>query len=90
MKRFINILTLYIAYFLLGILQACIGDDCGSDGPFHFRTTSIESSVVTLISVEERGDFGEEFYNYVFTDDSDTIRYSEFGIVMNTLIDQIA
>ncbi len=90
MKRFINILTLYIVYFSLGILQACIGDDCGSGGSTNFQTTSFESSLVELTSIEEQGNYGEEFYNYEFVQLDDTIRYIELGIVINPLIDQIA
>lgn len=89
MKKSLNIVTIYLVYFLLGILQACIGDDCGSDGPVNFQTTSFESSNVELTSIEERGNFGEEFYNYEFIQPGDTIKYSELGIVMYPLIDQI-
>ncbi len=91
MKRFINILILYIVYFLLGTLQACINDDCRFNGSINFqRTTSFENSLVELTSIEERGNFGEEFYNYEFVQPDDTIRYSELGIVISPLIDQIA
>lgn len=89
MKRFSNILIVHIIYFSLGILHACVTDYC-SHGPYDYQTISIESWARQLTSIEERGDYGEQFYNTDVLNASDTLQYSKLGVVIRPIVDAVS
>ncbi len=87
MKKIHRVTTIYFSFMLLGVLQACTGDECGgSGGSINFEIVSVENYVVRLTAIEEGG----EFYNYESYQEGDTIEYQELGIVLTPLTEPIA